>query len=32
MYINPFWFGVLCTVGVELIGLFIWAAILYTRG
>ena len=32
MYVNPFWFGVLCTVGVELIALFIWAAILYTRG
>ena len=32
MYINPVIFGVLCTIGLELVGLFVWAAILYTRG
>jgi hypothetical protein len=25
MYVNPFIFGVLCTIGVEIVGLFAYA-------
>lgn len=25
MYVDPFWFGVLCTIIVELIGFFVFA-------
>ena len=25
MYVNPFLFGVICTIGVEIVGLFIYA-------
>ena len=33
MYVNPFWFGVLCTIGVEIVGLFLYALTLtYKRG
>ena len=27
MYVNPFWFGVVCTVLVEFVALLVWAAI-----
>ena len=33
MYVDPFWFGVFCTIGVEIVGLFIYAmALTYRRG
>ena len=33
MYVNPFIFGVLCTIGVEIVGLFVYAlALTYKRG
>ena len=33
MYVNPFWFGVLCTIGAEIVGLFVYALLLtYKRG
>ena len=33
MYVHPFILGVLCTVGVEIIGLFTYAlALTYKRG
>ena len=33
MYVNPFILGVLCTIGVEVVGLFIYAmALTYKRG
>ena len=31
MYVNPFWFGVLCTIGVEIVVLFGWALIETSR-
>ena len=32
MYVNPFWFGVLTTVVVEIIALFGWAFVIGSRG
>ncbi len=32
MYINPVIFGVLCTIGVEIVGLFVYALVLTYRG
>lgn len=32
MYVNPFWFGVLCTIVVESIMLIGYAAIITHRG
>ena len=32
MYVNPFVFGIICTLGVEIIGLFVYALVLYGRG
>ena len=32
MYVNPFWFGVLVTVVVEILGLFTFALISINRG
>ena len=26
MYVNPFWFGVLCTVVTEIVACIVWAA------
>ena len=31
MYINPVIFGVLCTIGVEIVGLFIYALVLANK-
>ena len=31
MYVNPFVLGVLCTIGVEITGLFIYALILANK-
>ena len=32
MYVNPFWFGVLVTVVVEIVALIGWAAVIVNRG
>ena len=32
MYVNPFWFGVLVTIVVELIACIVYAAIVQNRG
>ena len=31
MYVNPFVFGALCTIGVEIVGLFIYALTLTNK-
>ena len=32
MYVNPFWFGVLTTVVVEIVGLIGWSVVITNRG
>ena len=32
MWVNPFWFGVLTTVVVEIVGLFVYALVKSNRG
>ena len=32
MYVNPFWFGVLVTVVVEIVALFGYAVVINNRG
>lgn len=32
MYVNPYWFGVLTTVVVEIVALFVWAFVIDSRG
>lgn len=31
MYVNPFVFGVLCTIGIEIVGLFAYALVETSR-
>ncbi len=31
MYVNPFWFGVICTIVVEVVLLVVWAMICGTK-
>ena len=32
MYVNPFWFGVLVTLMVEIVGMIAYAAVIINRG
>ncbi len=31
MYVNPFWFGVICTIVVEIVGIILWALIIGSK-
>ena len=32
MYVNPFWFGVITTIVVEVVAFIVWAAIEISKG
>ena len=32
MYVDPYWFGVLTTIGAEMLAIIVWAVVISNRG